>query len=227
MTLNEWDPLRGTDWDHLLRLKLEKQYWSELQTFVEECSRDEHVYPPYDKIFAALHITPYAETKVVIVGQDPYPGAGQANGLAFAVPPSVEIPGSLANIHRELLDDVCVPTPDHGSLEPWALRGVLLLNSTLTVRAGVPRLHRRMWEAFTDAVIQVADETDPMFILWGRVAQNKTLRLIDESQRMAIKSPHPSPRSAYKGFFKSKPFSLANKALVETRGKGIDWRLTD
>ena len=114
---------------------------------------------------------------MVIVGQDPYPGAGRANGLAFAVPPDVQVPGSLTNIYRELHDDVRVPTPDHGNLEPWARRGVLLLNATLTVRAGAARAHRRMWKVFTDTVIQIADKTDPVYVLWGRVAQNKTLGL--------------------------------------------------
>jgi uracil-DNA glycosylase len=224
--VTDWDPLRGTDWNRPLRRRLDRQYWANLQAFVEG-SRDELVYPPVAMVFAALRLTPLAKTKVVIVGQDPYPGAGQANGLAFAVPPGVEIPRSLANIRRELHCDVCVPIPQHGNLEPWARKGVLLLNSTLTVRAGAAVLHRRMWKPFTDAVVQVAEETDPVFILWGKVAQNKTLALIDASRRTVIKSPHPSPRSAHKGFFGSKPFSRANQALLDATGNGIDWRLTD
>ncbi len=227
MTVADWNPLRGTDWNRLLREELKEPYWAELHAFIEEEDSCGDLYPPASDIFAALHLTPCAKTKVVIVGQDPYPGAGRANGLAFAVPPDVQVPGSLANIYQELHDDVCVPTPDHGNLEPWARRGVLLLNATLTVRAGAARAHRRMWKAFTDAVIQVADETDPVYILWGKVAQNKTLALIPASQRTVIESPHPSGRSAYRGFFGSKPFSRANLALVDAGRERIEWSLPE
>jgi uracil-DNA glycosylase len=225
--VTDWDPLGGTDWNPLLRRALDEQYWAELEMFVEDEYSRRGVYPSRGDIFAALHLTPRLETKVVILGQDPYPGAGMTNGLAFAVPRDVQVPGSLANIYQELHDDVCVPTPDHGNLEPWARRGVLLLNATLTVRAGAARAHRRIWKAFTDAVIQVADRTDPVYILWGKVAQNKTLALIAASQRTVIESPHPSGRSAYRGFFGSKPFSRANLALVDAGRAGIDWSLPE
>jgi uracil-DNA glycosylase len=227
MTRTGWDPLRGTDWDRLLRSQLTEQYWDELETFIKgEYSRP-GVYPPADDIFAALHLTHCAQTKVVIVGQDPYPAAGRANGMAFAVAPdSRPLPGSLANIHQELHADVCVPIPEHGSLESWGREGVLLLNSTLTFRAGAAALHQRMWKTFTDAVIRVAErKMNPVFILWGKVAQNKALKIIDVSERV-IMSPHPARRSASKGFFESKPFSRCNCQLSSRGQAGIDWRLT-
>jgi len=185
------------------------------------------VYPPPDKVFTFMLLTPYAETKVVIVGQDPYHGAGQAHGLAFSVPRGVRIPPSLANIHRELHGVRGVPIPDHGNLEPWALRGVLLLNATLTVRAGSARSHLgKGWEKFTDEVIRVVNRTaDPVvFILWGKDAQRKK-KLIDEPRHTIIEAPHPSSRSAYRGFFGSKLFSQANRALLAAGKEEIDWRL--
>jgi len=222
------NPLLSTDWHSLLRQEFEKAYWADLQAFVDEQRSCHDVYPPHDKVFTALHLTPNAETKVVIIGQDPYHGAGQAHGLAFSVNRDVRVPPSLRNIHQELHDDVRVPVPDHGSLEQWACRGVLLLNATLTVRAGSPRSHRRKgWETFTDEVIRVVDRKPfVVFILWGRDAQRKR-KLIDTSRHTIIESPHPSPQSAYRGFFGSKPFSGANDALVAARLGGIDWGLKE
>lgn len=219
--------LRGTDWYPLLRQEFDEPYWKKLQAFVKEERRRNGVYPPPDKVFTALQLTPYAETKVVIVGQDPYHGAGQAHGLAFSVPPDIGLPPSLRNILLELHTDLGEATPDHGNLEAWARRGVLLLNTTLTVRAGVPRSHRRRgWERFTDEVIRAVNgKTDPVFILWGRYAQQKK-RCIDASRYTIIAAPHPSSLAAYRGFFGSKPFSRANCALTAAGKEEIDWRLT-
>jgi uracil-DNA glycosylase len=232
ITVANWSPLLGTDWDPLLRREFDKPYWARLKEFVGEERSRYSVYPRHDEVFTALKLTQLAETKAVILGQDPYPGAGQAHGLAFSVRRGVRVPPSLRNIYRELHDDVCVPIPAHGNLEPWARRGVLLLNVTLTVREGVPGSHRGQgWEAFTDEAIRVIDKKPSrvVFILWGKYAQRKKA-LIDATRHEVICSSHPSPQSAYRGsepFFGSKPFSRANHALIAaSRGK-IDWRLAE
>ncbi len=217
-----------TDWNPLLRGEFDKPYWRDLQEFVR-AERSRHpVYPPHDEVFAALHLTPYADTKVLILGQDPYHGPRQAHGLCFSVRPGVRIPPSLANIHKELHDDLGLPIPDHGNLEPWAAQGVLLLNATLTVRGGAAASHqRRGWETFTDEVIRVVDaKADPVvFILWGGYARRKKA-LVDTSRHAVIESAHPSPLSAHNGFFGSRPFSRANAALVELGRDPVDWDLT-
>jgi uracil-DNA glycosylase len=227
--LTDLNPLFGTDWNRRLGHEFEKPYWAGLQAFVEEQRSCHDVYPPHEEVFTALHLTRHAKTKVVILGQDPYPGAGQAHGLCFSVRLGLPVPRSLVNIHRELREDLGVAIPGHGNLEPWARRGVLLLNATLTVRAGAPASHRHKgWETFTNEVIRVVDaKTDPVvFILWGEDAQRKKA-LIDTSRHTVIEAPHPSPQSAYKGFFGSKPFSRANHALIAAGREGIDWRLTE
>jgi uracil-DNA glycosylase len=222
-----------TDWNPVLRGEFDKPYWQELQRFVR-AEREQHpVYPPAGDVFAALHLTPLAATRVVILGQDPYHGPRQAHGLCFSVQRDVAVPPSLANIYRELHDDVGVPVPRHGNLEAWARQGVLLLNTTLTVRAGQAASHQgKGWETFTDEVLRVvsAKPHPVVFILWGAAARKKKA-LIDTSVggpgHVIIESAHPSPLSAHNGFFGSKPFSRTNAALRAAGLTEIDWRLPD
>ena len=216
-----------TDWNPVLRDEFSKPYWPELQSFVAAERTRYTVYPPEDEVFAALHLTPYAETQVLILGQDPYHGPRQAHGLCFSVRHGVRIPPSLANIHLELRDDVGIEPPDHGNLEAWAHQGVLLLNATLTVRAGQSASHQgRGWETFTDQVIRTVSAKDRpvVFVLWGSYARRKKA-LIDTSRHTIIESAHPSPLSAHNGFFGSRPFSRSNAALTAAGLDPIDWRL--
>lgn len=216
-----------TDWNPVLRGELAKGYWHELQSFVA-AERDRHpVYPPHGDVFAALHLTPRASTKVVILGQDPYHGAGQAHGLAFSVRPGVAPPPSLRNIFLELEADLGIPPPAHGCLEPWARQGVLLLNTTLTVRGGASASHQgKGWEVFTDEVIRAVDAKPErvVFVLWGASARRKRA-LVDTSRHVVLESPHPSPLSASGGFFGSRPFSRSNAALTAAGREPVDWRL--
>jgi uracil-DNA glycosylase len=180
-------------------------------------------------VFNALHLTPHADVRVMILGQDPYHGPGQAHGLCFSVRRGVRVPPSLANIHKELHADVGVAIPDHGNLEAWARRGVLLLNATLTVRGGAAASHqKRGWETFTDQVIRVVDaRNEPVvFILWGASARRKRA-LIDAGRHTIIESAHPSPLSAHNGFFGSRPFSRANAALSAAGRDPVDWDLSE
>ncbi|MFV0257788.1 MAG: uracil-DNA glycosylase [Acidimicrobiales bacterium] len=216
-----------TDWNPVLRAELAKPYWDDLQRFVHDERARHPVFPPEDRVFAALHLTPFADVAVVILGQDPYHGAGQANGLCFSVQPPVAPPPSLENIFTELVDDVGVERPTHGSLESWATQGVLLLNTTLTVRAREAGSHQRHgWETFTDEVIKAvaAKPERVVFILWGTSARRKA-SMIDRSRHTVIESSHPSPLSAHRGFFGSRPFSRANTALVEAGRSPIDWAI--
>lgn len=218
-----------TDWNPLLRTEFDKPYWAELQDFVRDERANHTVYPPQSDVFAAIHLTTYADTRVMILGQDPYHGPNQAHGLCFSVRRGVAVPPSLANIHKELASDLAIIPPRHGNLEHWATQGVLLLNATLTVRAGQAGSHQgRGWETFTDQVIRVVnDKIDPVvFILWGGFARKKKT-LIDASRHVILESAHPSPLSAHNGFFASKPFSRANEALIARGRQPIDWRLPD
>lgn len=214
-----------TDWNPLLRSEFDKDYWRELQAFVADERANHPVYPPADEVFAALHLTPHADVRVVILGQDPYHGPGQAHGLAFSVKPPTPPPPSLKNMFVELESDLGIAPPDHGSLEHWARQGVLLLNTSLTVRARNAGSHqKRGWERFTDEVIRaVAAKPEPVvFLLWGSAARSKK-KLLAGSPHIVIESPHPSPLSAHRGFFGSRPFSRTNEALVSNDRDPIDW----
>jgi uracil-DNA glycosylase len=221
--------LMNTDWNPLLREEFTKPYWTELQAFVAGERAQHSVYPPQDEVFAALHLTPYTNIRVMVLGQDPYHGAGQAHGLAFSVRHGVRVPPSLQNVYKELDADLGIPIAEHGNLERWARQGVLLLNTTLTVRAGQAASHQKHgWEEFTDQVIRtVNDKVDPVvFVLWGNAARRK-VEFIERQRHTVIESPHPSPFSARNGFFGSKPFSRANDALIAAGREPIDWRVDD
>ena len=216
-----------TDWNPILRGEFAKPYWTPLQDFVADERAKAPVYPPPDKVFAALHLTPFAETRVVILGQDPYHGPNQAEGLCFSVRSGIHKPPSLVNIFKELESDLGIAPAKHGSLAHWARQGVLLLNTTLTVRGGQAASHQgKGWEIFTDEVLRAVDGIPHrvVFILWGSNARKKAA-LIDRSRHAIIESAHPSPLSAHNGFFGSRPFSRTNAALVEAGLDPIDWQI--
>lgn len=219
----------NNDWEVPIQHELSQDYYKKLRRFLIEEYKTNLVYPPKEDIFNAFHFTTYAKTKVCIIGQDPYHGPGQAHGLSFSVKPGVPIPPSLLNIYKELNADLGYAIPNHGCLKKWACQGVLLLNAVLTVRCGQATSHRNMgWETFTSQMIETLNQrVEPViFILWGRDAQNKS-SLITNPQHPIIKSAHPSPLSAHRGFFGSHPFSKAN-ALLESRGATpIDWEITN
>ncbi len=216
-----------TDWNPLLRRELDKPYWAELQAFVAQERAQHRVYPPAPLVYSALHQTPHTEVEAVILGQDPYHGAGQAHGLCFSVQHGVRQPPSLVNIFKELQSDLGIAPPNHGCLDAWAAQGVLLLNATLTVRGGQAASHQgHGWETFTDQVIRVVNEKDErvVFILWGASARKKKA-LIDTTRHAIVESPHPSPLSAHNGFFGSRPFSRTNDLLVAAGREPIDWSI--
>ncbi|MEY4229163.1 MAG: hypothetical protein RLZZ362_12 [Actinomycetota bacterium] len=216
-----------TDWNPLLRDEFAKPYWQSLQQFVADERVRGPVHPPAADVFAALHLTPYADTRVVLLGQDPYHGPGQAHGLCFSVRRGVPPPPSLVNVFKELQSDLGIAPPGHGNLEGWARQGVLMLNTCLTVRGGAAGSHHgKGWETFTDEVLRhVNDKEHPVvFLLWGAPARKKKA-LIDLDRHVVIESPHPSPLSAHSGFFGTKPFSRTNDALTAAGLTPIDWEL--
>ena len=217
----------SNDWNDYLAGEFEKEYYQKLRKFLISEYHTRTIYPDMYDIFNALHYTSYHDTKVVILGQDPYYGKDQAHGLSFSVRKGVAIPPSLLNIYKELHDDLGCYIPNNGYLKPWADQGVLLLNASLTVRAGVANSHRNIgWEIFTDKVIEILNERDKpvIFILWGANARSKK-KYITNKQHYIIESPHPSPLSAHNGFFGSKPFSRANEILKSLGEEPIDWQI--
>ena len=215
------------DWETPLQGEFQKDYYRRLHQFLLREYRTQTVYPNMYDIFNAFHYTAYQDTKVCIIGQDPYHGPGQAHGLCFSVKPDVAVPPSLRNIYQELHDDLGCPVPNHGCLVHWTEEGVLLLNAVLTVRAGQAASHRgRGWETFTDQAIRLlnAREKPVVFILWGAFAQSK-IPMITAPQHMIIKSPHPSPLSASRGFFGSRPFSRCNQFLDQVNIAPVDWAI--
>ncbi|MDX9917010.1 MAG: uracil-DNA glycosylase [Gudongella sp.] len=217
----------NNSWQELLGPEMEKNYYKELREFLIKEYKSGTIYPDMHSIFNAMHMTDYNDVKVVILGQDPYHGPGQAHGLSFSVKPGVPAPPSLVNIFKELKEDLGYAQPKDGCLEKWAKSGVLLLNTVLTVRRGEANSHRdRGWELFTDQIIRILDarEKPMVFVLWGAPAMKKR-SMINTDKHLIISSPHPSPLSAYRGFFGSKPFSRANQFL-EVKGLGVvDWSL--
>ena len=215
------------DWLTELGQEFAKTYYKELYQFVLDEYNTTQVFPQADDIFNAFHLTPLSQVKVVIIGQDPYHNVGQAHGLCFSVKPEVDIPPSLVNIYKELHEDLGCFIPDNGYLVKWASQGVLMLNTVLTVRAHMANSHKgRGWEKFTDAAIQALNKQDRpiVFILWGKPAQSKA-KMLDNPNHLILKAAHPSPLSAYNGFFGSRPFSQTNRFLEEHGETPIDWQI--
>ena len=215
------------DWLDALKEEFRQPYYKKLFQTVNEEYRTRQIFPPADDIFNAFHLTPLHEVKVVILGQDPYHGEGQAHGLCFSVRPGVDIPPSLVNIYQELHDDLGCTIPNHGCLTKWAKQGVLLLNTVLTVREHQANSHKGIgWEEFTDAAIRKLNEQDRpiVFMLWGRPAQAKK-SMLHNPKHLILEAPHPSPLSAYRGFFGSRPFSQANRFLEAQGVEPVDWQI--
>lgn len=215
------------DWSSVIEQEFEKEYYLRLRDYLKQEYEQETVYPPMDDIFSALDSTSYKETKVVIIGQDPYHGPGQAHGFSFSVRPGVKIPPSLRNIYKELEADLGIVAPNHGNLQSWANEGVLLLNNVLTVRAHQAHSHKGIgWERFTDTVIESLNQRESpiVFLLWGKHAQQKGMG-IDEMKHKVIASSHPSPLAAHRGFLGSRPFSKTNDFLKANGQRPIDWSL--
>lgn len=217
------------DWQDVLGPEKQKPYFQALMQQVDaERAAGKVIYPPHEKVFTALAVTPLEQVSVVILGQDPYHGPGQAHGLSFSVPPGIKVPPSLKNIYKELASDITGFTvPEHGYLMPWAKQGVLLLNTVLTVEQGKAHSHARLgWERFTDTVIDAVNEAcnNVVFMLWGGHAQKKG-SAVDRNRHLVLAAPHPSPLSAHRGFLGCKHFSQANRYLQENGKRPIDWQL--
>jgi len=218
----------GNDWDKILEEEFKKEYFINLINKIRKEYQNKTVFPRKDQVFNAFRYTPYKDLKVVILGQDPYHGVGEAEGLSFSVPMDIKKPPSLVNIFKELHDDLGYDEPTHGSLHSWARQGVLLLNATLTVIKDFAGSHQGMgWETFTDNVIKIINEkeTPVVFILWGRYARSKK-KLITNKKHLVIESAHPSPLSAYNGFFGSHPFSKTNDFLKKNKMTTINWKIS-
>jgi uracil-DNA glycosylase len=217
-------------WKAVLGAEFSRPYMGELKAFLQREKADgKQIFPKGSEYFRALDLTPLDEVKVVILGQDPYHGAGQAHGLCFSVQPGVRIPPSLVNIYKEMQSDLGIPPARHGFLQHWARQGVLLLNSVLTVEEARAASHQGQgWEQFTDAVIRAVNEEceHVVFMLWGSYAQKKAA-FVDRSRHLVLKAPHPSPLSAHNGFFGSRHFSQANEYLVSQGRNAIDWQLPE
>ncbi len=214
-------------WKKYLKAEFEAHYFAQLKDFLLDEKSKYRIFPPGAKIFNAFNSTPFDKVKVVIIGQDPYHGVGQANGLCFSVSDGIKQPPSLQNIFKELNQDLNIPMPQSGNLEPWAKQGVLLLNTTLTVRESMAASHQgKGWEQFTDAVIRAISEYKEgvVFLLWGKFAQSK-IPLIDTHKHFILQAAHPSPFSAYNGFFGCRHFSKTNAILVENGSTPIDWKI--
>lgn len=217
----------NNDWLEPLKPEFKKPYYSELYKSIQKEYKEHVVYPPADEIFTAFELTPLKEVKVVIIGQDPYHNVNQAHGLSFSVKPQVDIPPSLVNIYKELQSDLGCYIPNNGYLVKWARQGVLMLNSVLTVRAHQAFSHQGLgWEEFTDAVIRIlANEDRPIvYLLWGKPAEKKA-KVVKNEKQLLLKAPHPSPLSAYRGFFGCKHFSKTNEFLIENGLSPIDWQI--
>lgn len=221
------NPVIEESWKEMLKNEFSSEYFLQLKSFLVEERKSQVVYPPAANIFSAFNHTPFNDVKVVILGQDPYHGPGQANGLCFSVSTGISPPPSLQNIFKEIREDLGLPIPSTGNLEPWAKQGVLLLNATLTVRANQAGSHQKKgWEEFTDAAIRSLSENRKglVFLLWGRFAQAKEV-LIDSARHHVLKAPHPSPFSVHSGFFGCRHFSKTNDLLKQQGIKPIDWKL--
>ena len=217
------------DWLDVLKDEFSKPYYRDLFKTVNQEYASHQIFPPADDIFNAFHYTPYKDVKVVILGQDPYHNVGQAHGLCFSVKKGVKVPPSLVNIYQELQEDLGCTIPSHGCLTKWAKQGVLMLNTVLTVRAHEANSHKGIgWEEFTDAAIRALNEKEEplVFILWGSPAQRKK-KMLNNPKHLILEAPHPSPLSAYRGFFGSKPFSKTNRFLEEHGKEPIDWQIEE